>query len=144
MKEKGIDIRIGNYDDKTSLEDAMRGIDKVLLVSGLDMSKILEQHKNVIDAAKKAGVKCLGYTSNCLRDRHTLVNYIMQTHFETEDYIIASGLNYQIFRNVLYMDSMAGYMIGKDVLEKGINLPAGNGSVSYALRSEEQKPSAMC
>lgn len=137
LKERGINIRIGDYDDKPSLDKAMKGIDKALLVSGLDMSKIMVQHKNVIDAAKQAGVKCLGYTSNCLRDRNTLVNYIMKTHFETEDYVIASGLNYQIFRNVLYMESMAGYMLGKDVLEKGINLPAGKGEVSYALRSDE-------
>lgn len=137
LKEKGIDVRTGDYDNKPSLEKAMEGIDKVLLVSGLDMSKILEQHRNVIDAAKTADVKCLAYTSNCLRDRDTLVNYIMQTHFETEDYIKASGLNYLIFRNVLYMESMAMFMLGKDVLETGIRLPAGDGRVSYALRSDE-------
>lgn len=138
LKEKGIDIRIGDYDNKSSLDEAMQGINKVLLVSGLDMSKVVEQHKNVVDAAKKAGVNCLAYTSNCLRDRGTVVNKIMLTHFETEDHIIASGLNYLIFRNVLYMDSMALHLIGgKNVLETGISLPAGDGRVSYALRSDE-------
>ncbi|SDT68221.1 NAD(P)H dehydrogenase (quinone) [Mucilaginibacter mallensis] len=137
LKAKGIDVRIGDYDNRHSLDEAMKGIDKVLLVSGLDTSKLVEQHRNVTDAAKGAGVKCLAYTSNCLKDRETLVNNIMRTHFETEDLIIGSGMNYLIFRNVLYMDSMAGYMLGKDVLEKGINLPAGDGRVSYALRSDE-------
>ena len=137
LKEKGIDIRIGDYDDRYSLSKAMKGVDRVLLVSGLDMSKIMEQHRNVVDTAKSAGVNCFSYTSNCLRDRETLVNYIMQTHYETEDYIIASGMNYQIFRNVLYMDSMAGYLLGKDFLDNGIHLPAGDGRVSYALRSDE-------
>lgn len=137
LKEKGIDVRIGDYDNRHSLDEAMKGVERVLLISGLDMTKIMEQHRNVVDAAKNAGVKCLAYTSNCLKDRHTLVNYIMQTHFETEDYIMASGMNYIIFRNVLYMDSMAGYMLGKDVLENGIRLPAGEGRVSYALRSDE-------
>lgn len=137
LKEKGVNLRVGDYDNKASLNEAMQGIDKVLLVSGLDMSKILEQHHNVVNAAKNAGVKCLAYTSNCLRDRDTVDNYIMQTHFETEDYIIASGLNYLIFKNVLYMESMAMFMLGKDVLEKGIHLPAGDGRVSYALRSDE-------
>ncbi len=137
LKEKGIEIRIGDYDNKSSLIGAMKGIDKVLLVSGLDMGKIVEQHRNVIDAAKKAGVRCLSYTSHCLRDRDTLVNQLMLTHFETEDYIKASGLNYSLFRNILYMDSMATFMLGKNVLETGINLPAGDGSVSYALRSDE-------
>lgn len=138
LKAIGINIRIGDYDNKPALDEAMKGIDKVLLVSGLDMGKIVEQHQNIVDAAKKAGVKCLAYTSHCLRDRNTLVNELMVTHFETEDYIIASGLNYIIFRNILYMDSMAMFMIGgKNALETGVNLPAGDGCVSYALRSDE-------
>jgi NAD(P)H dehydrogenase (quinone) len=137
LKAKGVDIRIGDYDNRHSLDQAMKGIDRVLLVSGLDMSKIMEQHCNVIDAAKAAGVKCLAYTSNCLKERETVVNYIMQTHFETEEYIIASGMNYIIFRNVLYMDSMVNYMLGKDALDNGIHLPAGGGRLSYALRSDE-------
>ena len=137
LKEKGINIRIGDYEDESSLNKAMRGVDKVLLVSGLDMGKIVKQHQNVIDAAKKAGVKCLAYTSHCLRDRNTLVNKLMLTHFETEDYIKASGMDYILFRNILYMDSMATFMLGKNVLETGINVPAGDGSVSYALRSDE-------
>lgn len=137
LKEKGIDIRIGEYDNKLSLDEAMKGISKVLLVSGVDMGKIVEQHQNVVDAAKKAGVKCLAYTSHCLRDRDSLMNPLMVTHFETEDYVIASGLNYQIFRNILYMDSMATFMLGKNWQEQGISLPAGEGSVSYALRSDE-------
>jgi NAD(P)H dehydrogenase (quinone) len=137
LKAEGVNIRMGDYDNKPSLDAAMQGIDKVLLVSGLDMSKVVEQHQNVIDAAKKAGVQCLAYTGNCLRDRATLANPIMLTHFETEDRIKASGLNYLIFRNVLYMDSMALYMIGKNFREQGIRLPTGDGEVSYALRSDE-------
>lgn len=134
---KGIDIRPGDYDNKSLLNKAMIGVDKVLLISGLDMSKVAQQHKNVIDAAKEASIKCLAYTSNCLRDRHTLVNPIMKTHFETEDYIMASGLNYIIFRNVLYMESLALFLLGKDFTEKGIRLPAGDGKISYTLRSDE-------
>lgn len=138
LKKKGIHIRIGDYDNKGALEQAMTGIDKVLLVSGLDITKVVQQHQNVVDAAKQAGVKCLAYTSNCLKDRTTLLNKVMHTHLQTEDYIIASGLNYIIFRNVLYMDSMALFMIGgKKVLETGINLPTDDGKVSFALRSDE-------
>lgn len=137
LKEKGVDIRIGDYNNKPSLDETMKGIDKMLMVSG-NTGNALEQHRNVVDAAKKAGVNCLAYTSNCLRDRNTLLSKAMLSHFETEDYIIASGLNYTIFRNVLYMDSLAMYILGGGkVLETGINLPAGDGRVSYALRSDE-------
>jgi NAD(P)H dehydrogenase (quinone) len=60
----------------------------------------------------------------------------MVEHFQTEDYILASGLNYIIFRNALYMDAIPQFIGGKAALEQGIFLPAGDGKVAFALRSE--------
>ncbi|MET3982095.1 NAD(P)H dehydrogenase (quinone) [Mucilaginibacter sp. UYP25] len=135
LKEKGVELRLGDYDDIASLHNAMEGIGKVLLISGGRAQNGLEQHQNVVDAAKKAGVKCIAYTGRCLKDRNTLANQLMKRHFETEDYIKNSGLNYILFRNILYMDAMV-LLLGKDVLETGINQPAGDGIASYALRSD--------
>lgn len=59
----------------------------------------------------------------------------MKRHFDTEDYIIESGLNYILFRNILYMHVLPLYL-GDKYTETGINLPAGDGRVSFALRSE--------
>lgn len=89
---KGLNAFLGNYDDVASLENAMQGVDAVLLISAGDQGDRMQEHKNVVDAAKKTGLKSIAYTSRCLRDRTTLVNKLMQEHFETEDYIIASGL----------------------------------------------------
>ena len=135
LKAKGVDIRLGDYDDKASLDNAMQGVEKVLLISGGSAKNGLEQHFNVVDAAKKAGVKCIAYTGRCLKDRNTLANQMMKRHFETEDYIKDSGLNYILFRNILYMDSIPFYA-GEKVLDIGIYLPAGDGKASYALRSD--------
>jgi len=135
LKEKGIEIRLGDYDNKESLDKAMDGIETVLLISGGNAQNGLEQHQNVIDAAKKAGVKCIAYTGRCLNDRNTLVNTLMKRHFDTEDYIKSSGLNYILFRNILYMDTML-YFLGEKVMESGIFLSAGNGKGSFALRSD--------
>lgn len=136
LKEKGVDIRVGNYDDIASLDAAMQSVEKVLLISGGEADNALEQHRNVVDAAKKAGVKCIAYTSRNLKDRHALANELMKRHFQTEDCIKASGLNYAIFRNALYMDTILQFVGGGKVFETGINLPAGQGRVAYALRSE--------
>ena len=132
--EKGVQIRLGDYDNTESLDNAMQGIGKVLLVSGGGANG-LQQHYNVVDAAKKANVACLAYTGRSLQDRHTLVNPLMVRHFQTEDYIKASGLNYILFRNSLYMDTIPVY-VGQAVLDTGIVLPAGEGKVAFALRSE--------
>lgn len=136
LKEKGVDIRTRNYDDTASLDKAVRGIEKILLIAGTDEENRLRQHQNVVDAAKKAGVKFIGYTSRNLKDRNTLVNKLMEGHFQTEDIIKASGLSYAIFRNALYMHTIPQFVGGEKVFETGINLPAGEGRVAYALRSE--------
>jgi NAD(P)H dehydrogenase (quinone) len=136
LKEKGVDIRVGSYDDTASLDKAMHGIEKVLLIAGTDEDNRLQQHQNVVDAAKKAGVQCIAYTSRTLKDRKTLANQLMEGHFQTEDQIKASGLNYTIFRNVLYMDTLPQFVGGEKVFETGIHLPTGHGRVSFALRSE--------
>jgi NAD(P)H dehydrogenase (quinone) len=133
---KGYNAYIGNYDDIASLENAMKGVDTVLLISAGDQGDRMQEHKNVIDTAKKMGVKNIAYTSRCLKDRSTLVNKLMVEHFDTEDYIIASGLNYTFFRNILYMDAIPQFIGGNAALDRGIFLPAGDGKVAYALRSE--------
>ncbi len=135
LNEKGVTVRLGNYDNKDSLDRAMQGIDRVLLIAGTDEHKRAQQHKNVVEAAKKAGVPCIGYTSRALKDRNTLVNRLMDGHFLTEDYIKASGLTYVLFRTILYMDTIPIYA-GKQAINMGIYLPAGQGKAAYALRSD--------
>ena len=136
FQSKGFNAFLGSYDNVNALENAMNGVDTVLLISSSDQGDRMQEHKNVVDTAKKKGVKHIAYTSRCLRDRNTLANKLMVEHFETEDYIIASGLKYTFFRNILYMDAIPQFIGGEVALEKGIFLPAGDGKVSFALRSE--------
>lgn len=135
MQLKGLKAFLGSYDDVDSLETAMKGIGKVLLISSTDEGDRMRQHKNVIDAAKKTGVSCIAYTSRSLQNKETLVNNLMLEHFETEEYIMQSGLQYTIFRNALYMDVLPLF-VGKQVFERGIFQPAGKGKVAFALRKE--------
>jgi NAD(P)H dehydrogenase (quinone) len=136
FEAKGFNAFLGNYDDISSLQNAMDGVDTVLFISGGDQGDMMQEHRNIVDAAKNTSVKRIAYTSRCLHDRTTLVNQLMVRHFDTEDYIIASGLHYTFFRNILYMDTIPQFIGGAGALERGIFLPAGDGVVSYALRSE--------
>ncbi|PJJ53253.1 SDR family oxidoreductase [Hymenobacter chitinivorans] len=135
LQARGVSLRVGSYTDPASLAAAMPGIDTVLLISGGGDDDGLQQHQNVIDAARQAGVRRVAYTSRALQDPGTLANELMVRHFQTEDYLKASGLGYILFRNILYMDTLPLFT-GPTVLETGINLPGGEGQVSYALRSE--------
>jgi NAD(P)H dehydrogenase (quinone) len=136
FQAKGFNAFLGNYDDLGSLENAMEGVDTVLFISGGDQGDMMQEHRNIVDAAKNKGVQNIAYTSRCLRDRATLVNQLMVRHFDTEDYIIASGLKYTFFKNILYMDAIPQFIGGNNAIERGIFLPAGDGKVSFALRSE--------
>jgi NAD(P)H dehydrogenase (quinone) len=135
LQAQGVDIRVGSFDDAASLDNAMAGIEKVFLISTGDMNRFA-QHKNVIDAAKKAGVKHIVYTSVTLKDLETsAIKSLMESHFQTEDYIKESGLSYTFLRNNLYADVIPNF-VGDKVLEQGIFLPAGDGKVPFALRRE--------
>jgi NAD(P)H dehydrogenase (quinone) len=136
FEARGFNAHLGNYDDVIALEKAMQGVDTVLLISSGDQGDRMQEHKNVIDTAVKMGVKNIAYTSRCLSNRNALVNKLMVEHFETEDYIKASGMQYTFFRNILYMDTIPIFVGGKAVLEGGIFLPAGDGKVAFALRKE--------
>lgn len=141
LLKEGVEVRIGNFDDTASLEKAMQGIDKVFLISGIELNR-LQQHKNVIDAAKNAGVKHITYTSVCLRDLDSSeIKPLMESHYQTEAYLKESGLSYTFLRNSLYADVIPLY-VGENVFETGIYFPSGNGKVAFALRREMAEAAA--
>lgn len=135
LRAKGLQSRLANFSDPISLNEAFKGIDKLLLISTMDQNRY-EQHKNVVDAAKEQGVKQIIYTGLAIKDIHTsAVKDLMISHFQTEDYIKESGLTYTILRNTMYADALT-QILGSNALNQDINLPGGTGKVPYALRRE--------
>jgi NAD(P)H dehydrogenase (quinone) len=133
--EQGIQVRIGDFNEPSTLVSAFEGIDKILLISTMEMNRF-EQHKNVIDAAKSAGIKHIYYTGLAIQDIETSnVQQLMQSHFDTENYIIDSHLKFTFLRNTMYTDAIP-LIVGEQVFENGIFLPGGEGKVPYALRRE--------
>ena len=136
FKKAGVEVRVGDFDNPSSLLKALNGIDQVLLISGTDPVNRFLQHKNVVDAALKNGIKRIAYTSIAMNDFSISSNqFLMQSHFQTEDYIKASQVNYTFYRNNLYADTILMFA-GENPFETGINLPTEHGKVSFALRRE--------
>ena len=131
LKEKGIDVRIGNYDDYDSLVKAFQGIDKLLLISASEIGNRAAQHINAINAAKEAGVKHIVYTSFIRQkdDPNSALWFIAKDHVETEEHLVNSGIPYTLFKNGFYMDMITDF-IGENVLEtQTVFLPAKEGKV---------------
>jgi NAD(P)H dehydrogenase (quinone) len=135
LREKNVEVRIGTYDDVSSLDRAMKGIEKVLLISSNGPNR-LQQHKNVVAAAKRAGVKHIAYTGIALKDMSTAsLRPYMEDLLQTEYFITTSGMSYTILRNSLYTGGTPLFG-GENIFKTGIFLPAGNGKVAFALRRE--------
>ena len=133
LKEKGVEVRIGDYYDKQSLTRALTGVKTLVLVSSSSLENRDEQHKQVIDAAMETGVTHIFYTSLIMADK--LLSALAPDHNETEKYLEASGVNYTIFRNTFYADLFPSFL--GNALESGNWVFPSNGkTINLAFRSE--------
>ena len=99
----GVEVRQGDYNSREDFNEALKGIDKVLLVSGMDEPrKRIRQHRNVIEAAKQNGVRKIVYTSIVGDDENTAFSPVVQSNRQTEEDVRNSGLEYVIGRNGIY------------------------------------------
>ena len=130
-----IEVREGDFNQPESLIKAFQRVDKLLLISTMEMNRF-EQHKNVIDAAREAGIQHVYYTGLSIQNiENSAVKDLMISHFQTEDYLKASGLKYTLLRNTMYAEAIP-QIIGERVIDTGIQLSGGAGKVPYVLRAE--------
>lgn len=134
LVQRGVAVRQADYLDYPALVQAFQGIEKVLLVSAVAFTDRVRQHRNVIDAAKEAGVKHLFYTSIQRNSNFVLVE-VTESDLATEAYLKTSGLVYTILRNGYYFENL-GYLIGSKVPDAEIRFPAGEGKVAFVKRTD--------
>lgn len=130
---KGVQVRQADYDDPASLDAALKGVDRVLLISGNAVGQRERQHGNVIEAAKRNGVSYLAYTSilNAQNSRLALA----PEHVATENLLAQSGLNYDLLRNGWYSENYTGAL--QPAIEHGAIYGAtGEGRLSTATRAD--------
>lgn len=138
FKKQGLNVKQADYSNYESLVTAFKGSDTLLLVSGTDIPNRSQQQENAVKAAKEAGVKRIVYTSFDRKNETgtSPIAMIAESHLHTEKVIKASGLQYTILRNNLYMD-MLPMFIGEKALETGIIYqPSGDGKAAYLLRED--------
>ncbi|MFF5287905.1 SDR family oxidoreductase [Paractinoplanes globisporus] len=104
-----IQVRIADHDDRAAVDAALSGIDTLLLVSGNEFGKRMTQHRNVIEAAKAAGVSRIAYTSAPHADTSTAA--ITAEHKATEQIIRDSGLTYTILRTNSYHENYRSHLV---------------------------------
>jgi NAD(P)H dehydrogenase (quinone) len=129
----GVQVRVADYDDPAALRSALAGVDKLLLISSSEVGRRFPQHKNVIDAAKEAGVKHLVYTSAPKATTSALV--LAPEHKATEEYLAQSGLAHTILRHGWYTENYV--QAAQAAAETGkLVAAAGEGRVASATRAD--------
>lgn len=132
----GIEVRGGDYDNTEQLQQSLKGVDSVLLVSGKeDPAKRIGQHRNVINAAKHNGVQKIVYTSIQGAEENTAFSPVVQSNRQSEKDIIDSGLDFVIGRNGIYIELDIEYI---DTYKKdgAIYNCAADGLCGYTTRDE--------
>ncbi|PWQ97848.1 SDR family oxidoreductase [Leucothrix pacifica] len=135
-KGLGIEVRPGDYNDPEALEASLKSVDVILLVSGMDAPDArIQQHRNVIEAAKKNGVKKIVYTSVQGAEEDTAFSPVIQSNRQTEQDVINSGLDWVIGRNGIYIEPDLEY-VDNYVKAGGIFNCAADGKCGYTTRTE--------
>ena len=133
LSQQGITVRQADYSDEAAFTTALQGIDKLLLISSSEVGQRAPQHRNVINAAKAAGVKFIAYTSLLHADRSPLG--LADEHVATEKMLAESGIAYALLRNGWYTEN---YLASAPAaLEHGVFIgAAGEGKIASATRAD--------
>jgi NAD(P)H dehydrogenase (quinone) len=129
----GVTARAADYTVPETLNKALAGVDTLLLISSSEIGQRIAQHRNVIAAAKQAGVKRIVYTS--LLRAETSPLSLADEHRATEADVKASGMAFTILRNGWYTENYAG-SIGGALAGGAFIGSAGDGKISGAARAD--------
>lgn len=139
LAAQGVEVRQADYTVPATLEAAFQGVDRLLLISSSEVGQRLPQHRNAIEAAKRAGVKLIAYTSILRADTTPLA--LGQEHRETENLLSEAGIPFVLLRNGWYSENYTAALAG--VLEHGAVLgSAGEGRLSTASRADYAEAAA--
>lgn len=137
----GVEVRRGNMREPDTLLSAFDGADAVFLVSYPSVGEERYQlHRNAIDAAKKAGVRQIIYTSLTFGGMpgDKSMAGVMEAHTKTVEYLKSSGVAWTIIRYATYAhlwNNFAGFLQLGDEKEFDAVIPA-DGPNSWASRRD--------
>ncbi|KAJ5826072.1 hypothetical protein N7474_003210 [Penicillium riverlandense] len=137
FEDRGIAFRVVNYDDPQSMETSFRDVENLFFVSTntFDVEKRRKQHQSFVNAAKRAGVKHVWYTSLAFGGlRSDSKADVQQAHLMTEQMLRDSGITFTSIREGVYTEAFPIFL-GWYPSKSTVYLPA-DGPVAFTLRTE--------
>lgn len=135
----GVEVRAGDYASIDSMTAALAGIGTLLMISApvAGAGDRVALHRNVIEAARRAGVGTVIFTSvvGNGREEGTFFYPTQQVNRQTEADLRASGLGWVVARNALYLDLDVAHIVRAG--PGGVyGNPAGEGRAPYLTIAE--------
>ena len=133
LADLGVQVRVADYTRPETLGAALTGIKRMLLISSNAIGRRLSQHRNAIEAAKRAGVGLLAYTSVLHAD--TSPFGLADDHRQTEASLRVSGVPFVVLRNGWYTENYTAAIPA--ALARGALIgSAGEGRIASAARAD--------
>lgn len=140
LRSRGVDVRHGDFDRPETLDTAFAGIDRLLMISADgDNETRIRQHTNAVEAANRANVKFIAYTS--IANATESKNIMAPPHVATEAAIIKTGIPYSFLRNNWYLENEIGSIQGV-LAGAPWATSAGTGKVGWALQQDYAEAAA--
>lgn len=134
LRAQGVEVRQGDFDYPETLDEAFAEIDRLLIIStDGDNETRIQQHKNAVQAAERAGVQFIAYTS--LANATGSENSMAPPHVATEAAIVETGIPYSFLRNNWYLENEIGSIQGAMAGAPWVTA-AGEGKVGWALQQD--------
>jgi NAD(P)H dehydrogenase (quinone) len=132
---RGASVRFGDFTEPASLDTAYAGGTRMLLISinGGGGSRP-ELHKAAIDAAVRAGVKHIAYTSYVNADKNETSTLAID-HLRTERILQESGVAWTLLRNQIYANGLVDQAI-QIVRDGGLVTHTPDARVAYVTRED--------
>ena len=133
LAARGVSVRQADYLKPATMDAALAGADKVLLISSSELGDRATQHKAVVDAARKHKVGLLAYTSILHADTSKVG--LAADHKSTEAYIRAADVPFVFLRNGWYLENYTENLA--PALQHGAMAgAAGEGRIAAASRAD--------
>lgn len=140
LRARGIEVRQGDFDKPETLDAAFAGIDRLLIVSADgDNETRIRQHANAVEAAVRAKVGFIAYTS--VGNAADSGLFLAPVHRATEEAIKQTGIPYSFLRNNWYLENEIASIQGVQAGAPWVT-SAGGGKVGWALRRDYAEAAA--
>jgi NAD(P)H dehydrogenase (quinone) len=143
LKQCGVTVHAGDYNNPAALERAYAGGDVLMMISSMAVTERIPEHRNAINAAKKAGIKHIVYTSTAgIHPQNPTLS--ASDHIVTEDDLRRCGIGYTIMRNACYAEVFPT-VAAQPVLRSGEWVQVeGNGKLAPISKDDIAQTAVAC